>query len=302
VDNDNQENDGTDIEEIEVAEGVEETIEDEIADDSDGTSNEDDSDSEDDAAADDDTGGDINITIEGEEAQEDDVDTEETPAWVKDLRKKNRELAKENKKLSWQVQETDEAANRVEVGERPELKDHDFDTERYDAALFDWHKRKGQAEDQKRIKEDVAQKNQDDWDASLSNYNTQKTELGVSDYEDIEEDVSVSFSTLQQQIIIQGADNSAAVIYAVGKNKTVRDRLAKIEDPVKFAMEIGKLETRIKMQPRKKAPKPESRLNANGGAGSGNSKGTLAKLEKEAERTGDRSKITAYRRQLKAAS
>jgi len=47
---------------------------------------------------------------------------------------------------------------------------------------------------------------------------------------------------VQQDIILQAAQNPALAVYALGKSKDKAKELASIKDPVKFAFALGKLE------------------------------------------------------------
>ena len=98
-------------------------------------------------------------------------------------------------------------------------------------------------------------------------------------------------------MIIQGSDNPALTIYAIGKNSKVAQELADIKDPVKFAFAVSKMEGKLKMGKRKAKPAPEATVK--GGGGGVGKDHTLERLQKEADKTGDRSKIFAYRKKLR---
>jgi hypothetical protein len=104
------------------------------------------------------------------------------------------------------------------------------------------------------------------------------------------------FNETQQGMIIQGANNSAALVYALGKNPTKAKELASIKDPVKFAWEASKLEGTMKATTRKPRSKPERTVKGSATL-SGSTDGTLEKLREEAAKTGDHSKVIAYKKQ-----
>jgi len=122
----------------------------------------------------------------------------------------------------------------------------------------------------------------------------------VKDFEDAESFAMETFSVTQQGIVIQGAENPALVIYALGKNPQQAKELAAVNDPVKFAFAVAKLETQLKVSNRKAPPPPEKTVTGNGGA-AGAMDATLERLRAEAERTGDYTKVTQYKRQKRAA-
>jgi hypothetical protein len=77
--------------------------------------------------------------------------------------------------------------------------------------------------------------------------------------------------------------------------------LSKIEDPVKFAFAVAKLEKDLKVTNRKAAPAPERMISSTGRV-SGAVDSTLERLREEAARTGDMTKVIRYKQQKQAAS
>ena len=65
------------------------------------------------------------------------------------------------------------------------------------------------------------------------------------------------------------------------------------------AMMIGELRGKLTME-RRKLPQPDRAITGTAPNGGGSADKELARLEKEAERTGDRTKLIAYRRKLRA--
>ena len=97
---------------------------------------------------------------------------------------------------------------------------------------------------------------------------------------------------------MQGADNPALLIYALGKNDQRAKELAGIKDPVKFAFKVAKLEKDLKMTKRK-APPPEKPLRGGSANLPGTSDRKLIALQEKARESGDFTKVIEYRRQLK---
>ena len=118
----------------------------------------------------------------------------------------------------------------------------------------------------------------------------------MRDYEDAEAVALETFNVTQQGIVLQGSDNPALIIYALGKNTSKAKELASITDPVKFAFAVAKLETQLKVTNRKAAASPERTINSGGGRISGSVDSTLERLREEALKTGDLSKVMAYKR------
>jgi hypothetical protein len=109
-----------------------------------------------------------------------------------------------------------------------------------------------------------------------------------------------TLNVTQQGVVLQGATNPALVVYALGKNPKRAKELAAITDPVRFAFAVAQLEMQLKVTPRTKPPAPERSLPAGTAPVSGGSDTTLERLREEASRTGDMTKVVAYKRQLAA--
>ena len=222
------------------------------------------------------------------------------PEWVRELRKNYRELQREKRELEARLQATAQVARPVEVGKKPQLEDFDYDADKFEVALAEWFDRKRQADEQVRRVQHEQEQVQQAWQNKLQSYGMAKAELKVKDYEDAEELVQQSLNVTQQGIVIQGAENPALVVYALGKNPKKAKELASITDPVKFAFAIAKLETQLKVTNRKAAPPPETVVKGTARM-SGAVDSTLERLRVEAERTGNYTKVMQYKKQLRSA-
>jgi hypothetical protein len=239
------------------------------------------------------------VTI-GDETPTEEQDDKAAPAWVKDLRKAQRELQRENRELKAE-RDRERAAKTPkipEVGKKPTLEDCDYDGDKFEQELTAWHDRKRQADQIARDQESAHEEQQRAWQERLNVYATAKTDLKAKDYDDAEATVLGSLNETQQGIVIQGADNPALVVYALGKNPKKAAELAAIKDHVKFAFAIAKLETQLKVQNRKAPPAPE-KVPSGAGKISGTVDSHLERLREEAAKTGDMSKVVAYKRQQK---
>ena len=228
---------------------------------------------------------------------------EHTPApeWVKELRKTNRELQRQNRELQARVQAAPPETKPVVIGNKPKLEDHDYDADKYEEALTDWFDRKRQADEVNAKQEAEVMNQQKAWQAKLDGYGKAKAELRVKDFEDAEEVAQQVFSITQQGVLLQGADNPALVVYALGKNPAKAKELAEIKDPVKFAFAVAKLEKDLKVTNRRQAPAPE-RIISGTGRSSGAVDSTLERLREDAARTGNMTKVIAYKAQKRSAS
>lgn len=236
----------------------------------------------------------------GEEAPPQEEHTP-APEWVKELRKTNRELQRQNRELQGRLQAAPPETKPVVIGNKPKLEDHDYDADKYEEALTSWFERKRQAEEVNAKQEAEVMNQQKAWQAKLDGYGKAKAELRVKDYEDAEAVAQEVFSITQQGVLLQGADNPALVVYALGKNPAKAKELALITDPVKFAFAVAKLEKDLKVTNRRQAPAPE-RIISGTGRSSGAVDSTLERLREDAARTGNMTKVIAYKAQKRSAS
>lgn len=237
----------------------------------------------------------------GEEAPPPEEQTH-APEWVRELRKTNRELQRQNRELQGKLQSTAQTETKpVVLGKKPSLEEHDYDAEKFEAALANWFERKRQADEAAAKQEAEVMNQQKAWQAKLDGYGKAKAELRVKDFEDAEAVAQELFNITQQGVVLQGADNPALVIYALGKNPKKAKELSDIKDPVKFAFAVAKLEKELKVTNRKAAPPPE-RIVSGTGRVSGAVDSTLERLREEAARTGNMTKVIQYKTQKRAAS
>ncbi len=276
----------------------------------------------------DDSAGDAGDTgageTEGEKAEDDDAEEEEVedevlvsigeeapppveqtraPAWVRELRKSNREIARENRELKARLdaQQRTETKPPVTLGAKPKLEEHDYDTDKFETALSDWYERKRAADLEAEKAQAQVKAQEDAWKATLEGYGKAKAELKVRDFEDAEAAAQHFLDVTQQGILVQGAENPALVIYALGKNPKKLKELSSIKDPVKYAFAVAKLEKELKVTKRKAAPPPERVVTGTGPA-SGSIDSTLERLRADAAKTGDFSKVHKYKQDKKSAA
>lgn len=229
---------------------------------------------------------------------------ESAPEWVRELRKNYRELQREKRELEARLTTSQKAEEKpLSLGAKPTLEQFDYDAEQFEGALEQWYENKRKVQEQDNAKKAEQQKAEQDWQNTLKNYGSLKSQLKVKDYDDAEHVVLESLNETKQGIILHGAKNPALVVYALGKNPQKVKELASIDDPVKFAIAIGGLEKELKVTSRKTAspPPPESKVRGSAPI-SGAVDSTLERLREEAARSGDHSKVFAYKQQLKRKS
>jgi len=242
---------------------------------------------------------DVVVTI-GEDAPPQDESTP-APDWVRELRKSHRELQKQNRELQAKLQTSTTETKPVALGKKPTLEDYDYDAEKFEAAFDEWVDRKRQVQDAQARQDAEVMNQQKAWQERLDGYTKAKAEIKVKDYDDAEALAQEVLNVTQQGIVLQGADNPALVIYALGKNPSKAKEIGSIKDPVKFAFAVAKLEKELKVTNRKASAPPEKVVTSNGGALSGGLDSTLERLRAEAEKTGNYTKVYQYKRQKQSA-
>lgn len=252
---------------------------------------------DDDQRSDDD---DSNVNDEGEETVltfgDDAAEQDGDSGLVKHLRGLVR--AKE-KELS-EARRTAPREEAIEVGEKPTMMSCDLDEERYEEELDAWKDRKAKADAHKGQSVEAEETQRKAWEGEINRYNEGKVKLGFADVDDAEENVKASLSVIQQAAMVRAANDSAKIMYALGKHPDRLTAVSEIHDPIKFAAEIGRLEGQIKMTKRRKAPDPEKIERGSGRVSTPSPDKKLEKLEKEAGLSGDRTALIRYKNEIAA--
>jgi len=188
----------------------------------------------------------------------------------------------------------------IEVGEKPTLEACDYDEAKFEEALDAWKENKAKAEAQAEEAGKASQAQQAAFAEELGTFARQKAALKFKDFDAAEDEVTSALSQVQTAILIKAADDKAKVVYALGRHPQRLAELAAIQDPIKFAAAIAKLEGKLSVTTKRRtAPEPDRPLRGSGQISASTDK-ELERLEKEAARTGDRSKVIAHKRELKA--
>lgn len=227
------------------------------------------------------------------------------PQWVKDLRKDYAAAQRRIRELEAKGNaQQPQQAQAPTLGPKPKLEEFDYDEGKFDEALGKWYADKAKvdaADAEKRQADEARQRAIQDRHLG---YAREAQELRVKDFPDAETEVVAALSVEQQGILLAGADKPALLVYALGRYPTKLQQLAQIKDPVRFAFAAAKLEKELKVTSTRTAtkPAPEGRVSSSAGApAAGGGERKLEQLRAEAEKTGDYSKVVAYKQQLKQA-
>lgn len=229
-----------------------------------------------------------------------DDDPAKAPDWIRELRKSNREkdraLRAKDEEIA-RLKGSVQAAAPVVVGEKPKLSEFDFDEEKFSEAMDAWHDRKAAVAAEENKRKAAQEADQKAWQGRLEAYAKAKTTLKVGDFEDAEDAVKAVTSVTQQGLLLK-QKSAAQLIYALGKNPAKLKELSAISDPIDFTIAATELALQVKVTPKTTAPPPEKPLRS-GFAGASSVDSQLEKLREQAQKTGDMSKLMAYKRQLR---
>lgn len=241
------------------------------------------------------------VSIGDEEIPED--DDKEMPPWVKDLRKRHKEVVRKNYQLEQEISkgQAQNVQQTQALGPKPTLESCDYDTDLFEKKNDAWHAQKVNVEDQKRQQQKRQESINQQWQQDINRYNEKKSSLKVRDFEESEMTVVENLDELQQSLIVHGADNPAIVVYALGKNPKKAKELASIKDRTKFVFAVAKLEASLKVSNRKKVKNPPEKRISSTGSLSGTTDKKLEQLRQEAEKSGNYTKVSAYNREKRRA-
>lgn len=226
---------------------------------------------------------------------------EKAPEWVKELRVKHRDATKENKALKQKLEQY-EQTKTVEVGAEPGLYDDgiDGDEDKFRTATQAYLGRKAEAKKETENTKQAEEVKAQAWQATLTEFNEKRevVKAKMPNYEELEGVVDDSLSEIQKGAILQCAKDPALLIAALGKNPAKLKELSSTKDAAQFIWAASQMESQMKVSNRKVGTSPEKKVVGSGGA-IDSSDAILEKLEKEADKTGDRSKVIAYKQKRK---
>lgn len=238
--------------------------------------------------------GDLVVSI-GEEAPPQ-QDEQAAPAWVREVRKQNRELVKRVKELEAQRKEPEKA-----LPAKPTLETCDYDADAFEAKLAEWYEAKRSHDAAEAEKKRQEQEQEQAWQERLDAYEKAKQGLPAADVDDAEDTVKQMFDPVRWSIIVDGADNPALLIYALGKHPERAKELAETKSLSRFTFKAAKLEAELKTTRRKASVEPEKPITGTAGGLSGSVDNQLERLREKAMQTGNFTEVIRYKNQLRAA-
>ncbi|WP_193158777.1 phage capsid protein [Serratia marcescens] len=214
--------------------------------------------------------GDEEISLNPEE--DDHIDGQPAPQWVKELRKGFKETQKENRELRRQLEQIQSKPAEAQqpqsdvIPPKPTLESCEYDEAAFEQAMTDWHEKKGRAEQIQQQQQRQQQELRQRLTERLTKHQERASKLPVKDYREMEDIVRQEIPVIQQEILIHAADEgSELVAYALGKNQQLRQRVAAETDPIRAAFLLGQISQQVKLAPKpKKAIKPEPEVRGGG--------------------------------------
>lgn len=207
------------------------------------------------------------------EEDDDHVDGQPAPQWVKDLRKNNREKDKELRELRRELEQVkskpaeQQPMQQVEViPPKPTLESCDYDEVAFEQAVTDWHEKKSRVEQSKQQQQRQQQEYQQRFQQRVEAHQKRASTLPVKDYQQMEEIVRAEVPDLHKEILIHCADEGSELIaYGLGKSQQLRQRVAAETDPLRAAFLLGQISKQVSLAPKaKKAIKPEPEVRGGG--------------------------------------
>ena len=216
---------------------------------------------------------------------------------IRQLREEIRELRKQSKATPAQ----EEAPVVIDPGPEPTIEDEDvdYDTDKFAAKYKRWVADTQKAADQKAALEKANADRRAEMARTIEAFNQKKAALKVKDFDAAEAEFASVMSPLQAAAVLKATLDPAAFVYAVGKHPAKLKELSETTDITEFTAKVARLETTLKMTRHSRAaPPPEGTVKGSAPLSESGDK-HLERLEREADRTGDRTKVIAYKRSLR---
>ncbi len=233
-----------------------------------------------------DDGSELEIGFEGDEAA---PVSEKESSVIREFRRREREKDRRIAEL-----ERATAPKPVEVGPEPVMADFSYDEDEWKPAWTAWKARvdKQAEQETKAVEKRAAEARQ--WSEIEDSYKAERDKLNVPNFKDIEQEVADAVPLEIMAMLVRA--RKPELIVALRNSPAKLAELSKL-NLLDAAMMIGELKGSIRMTNRR-PPNPDRPVRGN--AAPVNADKELARLEKEAERTGDRTALRQYRAKLTA--
>src|SRR5436190_7477036 len=181
---------------------------------------------------------------EGPPAFEDEAD-EEAKGDSRTIRQMRDRLAEQNRELAELRSRAPQAP--AELPPKPTLAELDYDEEAFEQRLDAWKDQKRQLEQAEAERNAQVESATREWQRDLESYTRRRDELALPDFEDAAEAVKTRLTLAQQAVIVKAASDAPAFVYALAHSDTRLAELAKLQDPIKLAAAIARMEGAVKV-------------------------------------------------------
>lgn len=191
--------------------------------------------------------------LESPTSEEDDA--EAAPQWVKDLRKANREQAKELRELKKQLEQTTQQPQPDTVDlKEPSIWDEgiDGDEDVFKAKWSEYHQAKSKQEQAEKAQQEQQEQFLRSHQEKLNQYNERKSKVKFKGYDRAEQVVMNEIPEQIQGAIIHYAEKPEMVVMALGGNQELRKQISQSTDPVQLGRLIGNIEAKVRTAPKAK--------------------------------------------------
>ena len=231
---------------------------------------------------------DLVLEIEGEDT------AEETPL-VKQLRERIRDVSRQADDL----RKAQPSPQKIDVGAKPTLESCEYDGDRFETELLAWNDRKHRSEATEREASERVNRQNAEFERLKIKHATRAATLKIAGFETLERSVTDILGPELTGAALVMANDSVKLIAAVGRNPALLDKLAAEPNPLRKLAMLKDWEHKI-VTKTKAPPPPEAETIIRGGAPlSVQVDKTLARLEADAAKTGDYSKLVAHKARAK---
>jgi len=234
----------------------------------------------------------------GDEPEEED-DTPDLPKHLRSqIKERDRKLILAERELEELRKKT--APAPVVVGPRPRIEAYNYDdedpdyleaVEAHEAAIAAAAVQKQTADADDGLVEEAQ--------LDVAKFQQSVAALTYPDAQAIVKSVGEAMPAAMQYAVAATANDPATFIYALGKHPAKLQELLGIKNSTKQIAAIVRMEASLKVGQGRKPPEPDRPSKGNASAATKTDK-ELARLEKEADRTGDRTELIKYRKKIAA--
>lgn len=235
------------------------------------------------------------LVIALDEPQEEE---EQAPNWVKELRRKNREDQKRIRELEAKLngQSTPQQSNQPP--KKPKIEEFDYDADEFEKAMDKYVDAKSAYDREQDRQRAIQEESEKEWGKVVNAYESGKTKFPADKMKEAEEEVVSVLPMPRRAMLMDAAEDSTLLTFALGTNPETLRKLAAIKSDAKYIAQLARIEMNIKAQPKNKTAPPPERTISGSGKTPGASSSNLDRLKADADKSGDYTKYFNEKRRL----